>query len=171
MEKKITGHILAQKRFIFILLCIAFIFIYISIFIFSSQNALDSLSLSGSVISGLARVFIPGYNDMPAEQQAIIILRYQYFIRKLAHLFIYFILGFTCMLMMLQLRLKNNKRLILSLLICTGCAITDEIHQILVAGRSAQVIDVGIDFCGVLAGALLIMFICKLACMQKTRKA
>ena len=78
-----------------------------------------------------------------------------HFIRKLAHFCIYALLGFCLCNALNQSVTKRKNGLSISLL--SGClyAISDEIHQYFVPGRSCQISDMILDSCGVLLGSLL----------------
>jgi VanZ family protein len=54
-----------------------------------------------------------------------------------------------------QLAAATKAQIIAPWLIGTAYAVTDEIHQYVVPGRSCEVRDVVIDSCGVLVGALI----------------
>ena len=70
------------------------------------------------------------------KKEEVIIEKYSYPIRKLAHYSLYFILGILSFLVIVDY--KNNKKLILySMFICFLYACTDEFHQLFIAGRSA----------------------------------
>ena len=74
-----------------------------------------------------------------------------YIIRKIAHLTEYTILGF-----LIENTIKNyNKKTYISLIICLLYAITDELHQSLVPGRSPQITDIIIDTFGSLLGIII----------------
>ncbi len=71
--------------------------------------------------------------------------------RKLAHIIAYFILGILMFLVVRAYTPKARKAVLLSVLFLCLYAITDELHQTLVPGRSGEVRDVLID---TTAGAL-----------------
>ena len=73
-------------------------------------------------------------------------------IRKLAHFVEYFILGILVMNMLVNFGIDRNV-IFYSTIYCLLYAVTDEIHQVFVAGRSAQVIDIIVDTFGGFAGS------------------
>ena len=81
-------------------------------------------------------------------------------IRQLAHFTLYFLLGITT-----NNAINNgfnfSKPLAygISGCVCILYAITDEIHQYFVPGRSCRLIDIGIDTLGTLADILLVFII------------
>ena len=72
-------------------------------------------------------------------------------IRKLAHFTEYLVLG----LLMYNLVKDKRNNIILALFICVIYAISDEIHQIYVPGRSGQITDIFIDSVGSICGILI----------------
>lgn len=79
------------------------------------------------------------------------------FIRKSAHVFLYFILS---ILVSNALKYKD-KWIIYTTIICLMYAISDEIHQYFVPGRGPHIIDVLIDSIGVLLGIKLYSILIK----------
>lgn len=129
------------------------------IFAFSNQKAVDSSNLSSGLIDRtVVKVYKVFYGDISKEKEEVIIEKYSYPIRKLAHYSLYFILGILSFLVIVDY--KNNKELILySMLICFLYACTDEFHQLFIDGRSAEIKDVLIDSFGSLTSILLCNFI------------
>lgn len=77
--------------------------------------------------------------------------------RKSAHVFEYLILSMLVMYFTsLYEQIKRKKRIWIAsvLVFCIGYAISDEIHQLFVEGRSGRVFDVGVDTLGILAGII-----------------
>lgn len=139
------------------------------LFFFSSQTAAESTVLSGNTIRFLLEIFHPYYLEMTTSQQSQLIAELQHLVRNTAHVFGYFILAILCMLALRQHQLKNGQRMALTLLICIGYALTDEMHQLFVTGRAFEVTDLGLDLCGTLAG-LAVMLIMMFFKRQKTKR-
>jgi VanZ family protein len=79
-----------------------------------------------------------------------------YLIRKLSHWSEYFILGIL-LIRALKAQIPRQpalRRMLWSILLATLYAVTDEYHQTLVPGRSANLLDVVIDSFGALCGTL-----------------
>lgn len=76
-------------------------------------------------------------------------------IRKLAHFTIYMILGIAVMNYMNTYKMDNKRRIILTIIVGMLYATSDEIHQLFVPGRSAEVRDVCIDTLGVICGVII----------------
>ena len=79
----------------------------------------------------------------------------QSIIRKLAHFSIYTIGGFLIMNYQYGTNKKEYRKILYSIIFGGSYAITDEIHQIFVPGRSGNMFDVGIDTLGVVTGVLI----------------
>ena len=84
-------------------------------------------------------------------------------VRKTGHFGEYGILGALWILLLLSFeKIRNIKKRIIWLTamgICLVYAVSDEIHQGFVDGRTPKVLDVGIDTLGGLAGAGFILII------------
>ena len=116
-----------MKKSISILLVILWM---IFIFIMSSFNSTESSNQSNFIINIIINIF----NINTTEILSLII-------RKLAHFTEYFILGILVYNMIYNL----NKKKYISIIICILYAISDEIHQLFVVGRSCNIIDILID--------------------------
>lgn len=116
------------------------------IFIFSSQTGDESARVSGYFDNIVNNFIGANYLIIP--------------IRKLAHLFLYFLLG-TSIFTHYRYNYKFNHKItyyLVSFIITTLYACTDEIHQLFVPGRGSQLTDIFIDSTGCII-ALLINFI------------
>lgn len=94
-----------------------------------------------------------------------------FLVRKTAHFTEYAILGALFYLNLIQFPKLNShiKKLLLPILFSYLYAITDELHQVFVPGRSAQFRDVLIDTLGASFGAIITYLIVKLFTKIKTR--
>lgn len=112
----------------------------IFIFTMSSFNATESSNQSNYIVNIIANIL----NINNISLLSLII-------RKLAHFTEYLILG----ILLFHSIPKSSKKYFLVLIICFLYAISDEIHQIYVPGRSCQITDIIIDTFGSLTGLLL----------------
>ena len=71
------------------------------------------------------------------------------------------------MTLLFTYKLRQRTRIISCLTIGTIYAISDEIHQSFIPGRTPMVGDVMIDMCGVLAGIVIVSFIWKINKLAK----
>lgn len=127
------------------------------IFMFSAQPATQSKETSEGVANKIINA-LPNYDVTPAEEKSDIAFELNKVLRKLAHFFLYFALGiFVFLAIKYSLRNKSVFQLFLiSVLICLAYSISDEVHQLFVDGRGAQVSDVLIDLAGSAMGIGLI---------------
>ena len=133
-----------MKKRINILLVILWM---ILIFIMSSFNSTESSNQSNFIVDIITNLF----NITNINLLSLII-------RKLAHFTEYFILG----ILIYNLIHSYNKKIYIAIIICVLYAISDEIHQLFVPGRSCQLLDILIDTMGSIVGIYLLYFIKKL---------
>ncbi|MBQ7668711.1 MAG: VanZ family protein [Clostridia bacterium] len=120
------------------------------IFNLSSQKAVNSTELSGGVINKVLNLF--GHDI--TEYESSVVLCMQIVIRKSAHMFLYCILAILIKLELMEYNIKNSN--VMAILLTILYAITDEIHQNFVMGRSCEVRDIIVDLVGALIGIGLI---------------
>lgn len=141
-----------------------------TIFYFSNQVANVSSNSSGRIVNFLAQV-IPALKNMPEEERQVVCSDVlQPIVRKTAHFSIYTLLGFFTMNFALTFNADKYKRGIASWGAGTLYAVTDELHQYFVPGRSCEFRDVCIDSLGVFTGimiAILIVKIFNILCQRK----
>lgn len=118
------------------------------IFMFSHQKADDSSKLSDGLILKTVRIIEKITDKQYSDEE--ILDKFVKPVRKLAHFTIYLILGVLVYLYIKEFNVSN--KFIISLLICILYAISDEIHQLFIVGRSGKVLDVCIDSLGSLLG-------------------
>ena len=129
----------ANQRKLLILLAV--VFWMAIIFKLSAQPGEQSNILSTKVtkvIVSLAQQFRPDVNVMSLN----------YFIRKCAHFLAYLVLGIIVLFAMRRIGFMGKTGCSLTLLLCIGYAITDELHQAFVPGRTPKLLDVLIDSSG-----------------------
>lgn len=117
------------------------------IFFFSHQPASNSNELS----EGITEVIVTTVEKV-ASSYDLNTGNWNYLIRKNAHFFIYLMLGVLVMNSLKFSGLTGYKKIGVALVICVFYAISDEVHQLFVSGRGAQVIDVLIDSAGASVG-------------------
>lgn len=133
----------ANKRKLLILLAV--VFWMAIIFKLSAQPGEQSNLLSTkvtTVIVNLAQQFRPDVN----------VGSLNYLIRKCAHFLAYLALGIIVLFAMRRIGLMGKKGIGLTLLLCISYAITDELHQAFVPGRTPKLLDVLIDSSGASLG-------------------
>ena len=141
-----------------IILWIAVLGLSAQIFGFSGANANESGNTSRRISSVVFEVVKEIFPIAPeAEEDALFLC--DKIIRKAAH-FTEFMLLSICTFMLARsyrLRLKMSSRIAGTYGLLY--AITDEIHQRFIPGRSGEVLDVLIDFGGVLTGIAISCFV------------
>lgn len=93
----------------------------------------------------------------------------QLLIRKLAHYTVYAIGGFLIMNYMFTINKKCKYQILYSIYLGGFYAITDEIHQLFVPGRSGRILDVLIDTAGVITGIFIYLGLRKLIKLIKVK--
>lgn len=133
------------------------------IFGFSSADGTESSSLSDKITIRVVQFVEPDYDSLSSAARNVIFNRVSFFVRKTGHLGEYGILAALWMIFLLSFeKIRNAKRhriLLAAIGICFVYAVTDEVHQGFVDGRTPKVMDVGIDTFGGLAGAGFILII------------
>ena len=124
------------------------------IFSFSNQNGDSSQSMSDSftikLVNTSSKITKKKYTDKEKQNIAD---KYSFIIRKTAHFTVYLILGLLVLNMACKFNL--NKKVLISIIICTLYATSDEIHQYFVSERAFRILDIFIDTCGSTVGILL----------------
>ena len=116
-----------KSSIILVILWMAFIFVM------SSFSASESSSQSGKIVNFIASLFNISNVSLLS-----------YIVRKLAHFTEYFILG----VFVANMFNRFNKLIYLGIIVCFLYAVSDEVHQLFVLGRSCQIIDILIDSIG-----------------------
>ena len=140
-----------KEKIITIILIIAWMTL---VFYFSNQVSEDSSKLSGE-ITQLILNFFHLLDGSTHEQQLAI----ETAIRKLAHYSIYILGGILILLHVNLYNFTTNKKVIITWLIGTAYAVTDEVHQLFIPGRSCEIRDVCIDSLGVITGIIILLII------------
>lgn len=148
-----------MKRILFritMLICLGLTFA--SIFNFSSQDGQTSSGLSRKVARKIVDVF-PYTKNLSEKTKNKIVEKTQPIIRKGAHLSIYTLVGIFIMSFISTYKIHLKYKFLISILVGLVYASSDEIHQSFIPGRTASIIDVGIDTAGVFLGIILVLII------------
>lgn len=132
----------------------------ITVFCFSNQPGNTSGKTSSGVTTKVVETIIRNKGKTENEK-AEMIAKIDPIIRKVAHYSIYTLGGILIMNYIKTYKLKEERKMLISIITGTVYAITDEIHQYFVPGRSAMVTDVGIDALGVMTGVCIFLCIIK----------
>lgn len=148
-------------------------------FYMSSRPAVESSDMSEGLGLWLARLLKPDYDSLPASEWMAYVDVVHTVVRKIAHFSEYCLLGVwigvdiylwpvsairreessgDCM----ADRRSMKSVFLFSWIMASLYAVTDEVHQLFVEGRSGEVLDVLIDSGGALTGAALVCLVLSL---------
>ena len=138
-----------------------------SIFFLSSQEATESDKVSEGFIVCLIKFF--DFKKTLSDGEVLEIADvFNSAVRACAHFTIFAILGFLISLLLNDYGFSNIKTIVYSFVLTVFYALSDELHQSFVPGRSAQLVDLITDSCGAISGILSSVFI--LFIINKIRK-
>lgn len=129
------------------------------IYSLSAEPAEVSSETSGRIVRKLCRIIEPDFEDMTPEEQFEMTERYQFYIRKTAHFSAYTILAMLTGAAVCPHTEKKRYRIGIAFIVSVLYAVSDEIHQKFVPGRSGELRDVLIDSAGVILGCVLLYLI------------
>lgn len=136
-----------------------------AIFTFSGQQGTESGGTSRKFTVAIIQII----TGKSLELDDPFIEEIQLFIRKMAHFSIYAFGGFLIMNYTYTTEKTIKQKILHSIAFGAGYAITDELHQFFVPGRSAKILDVGIDSAGVITGVFIYLGLRKLIDFVKKR--
>ncbi len=151
-----NGKKIIALRTVLIILTVA---VMVVIFILSADNA-DESNAKSDLISGSVIETVLAFFHLEGEKAEIFIDNCVMIVRKTAHFTEYAVLGFLLFSVCESFFIKRKIAIPVSL--CSGAlyAVSDEIHQSFVPGRSCLISDMILDTAGVMAGIIvLIVFI------------
>lgn len=158
IRKKTVAFVIVQALLIvFITANLAFVWVN------SSKESTKSDKASNSIAEPLAKKTVKNYDKLPQKEQAKHLKKINAKVRTIAHFAEFLTLGMLfCLLISVLFEFKSD-RFKRSLFICVClalcltliCAVTDEVHQIFVKGRTFQFTDILVDMCGAVCGCLI----------------
>ena len=116
------------------------------IFLFSNDTGEVSTKKSDGLIIGTIEFLLE--RDLTDAEKIKYVDWFVTPVRKGAHLLVYFVLGYLMIYTLKEFRLVDKRTYIYAVILCMLYAVSDEVHQYFVPGRSAGVIDVVIDTVG-----------------------
>ena len=158
-----------SKRTKILLSLLPVLFVFVLIFVFSSFDATDSSSQSSTIVKFIKKNIFPDLSKLKNKTDIRIVNdTISFVIRKGAHMTVYMILGFFSFASLWFI--KNRKaRYFSAVAVAAIYAISDEIHQMFVPGRSCEFRDVCIDTCGAAFGAFICLIIVLLTDLRRVR--
>lgn len=116
----------------------------------------ESNKLSGSVLENILTVVVKEFSSLPSENKVSMVMQYQLLIRKSAHFLVFAALGFSAVGFFATFpKIKRLFSALLALVYVALYAISDEVHQLFVLGRTGRVSDVVIDTAGGIFGIIV----------------
>ena len=146
---KNKNKIIHYVNILLVILCM------IAIFLFSCETAEKSTERTENFINSVINVSggentINSVSSTKGDENILFTI-----VRKSAHFLEFFLLGFLVVNLAKDYKKLNFKIIILCILFCCIYAVSDEIHQYFVDGRSCQVLDVLVDTIGSMFGGFL----------------
>ena len=127
-----------------------------AIFCFSRENSDKSSETSMKFTKTAVSIAVDDFDELPEKEQLSILDKATFIIRKSAHFSLFATLGFLVSMSVGRRRLFSSASAGV-MLFCFLYAVSDEIHQSFVPGRSCEFRDMMIDTSGALTGMLVSM--------------
>ena len=125
------------------------------IFFFSAQPAETSSQTSGGIVSQIVELVYPNFDAIPEPEQVMILDVWQVVVRKCAHFSAYALLSALAANAIRTYNVRKRLRCGIPMAVSVLYAVSDEVHQYFVPGRSCQFLDVCIDTLGAAFGTAL----------------
>lgn len=122
---------------------------------YSAKSAVVSTQESTAVGTLIGRLLVPGFSGWDTQKQSAFAYKVDHPVRKTAHAAEYAVLGLLLAGSYVDCRKKRGYTISIPWMIGTAYAVSDELHQFFVPGRSCQVTDMMLDSCGVALGVLV----------------
>lgn len=116
------------------------------IFYFSQQNSKESLNVSNNFL--VKFIEVAKGHSLSAKEKENITKKFTLYIRKFAHFFLYFVLAIFVFVLLREFITIDYKLIFFTILVCFIYAITDELHQYFIPGRTSRVFDILVDTTG-----------------------
>ena len=149
------SHFFYPSRIIFSILSVICMAV---IFCFSLENSDESSETSMKFTDTAVHIAVNDFDDRPLKEQISIMDKATFIIRKSAHFSLFAMLGFFVSMAVGRRKFFSFTSAAV-LLFCFLYAVSDEIHQSFVPGRSCELRDMLIDTSGALAGMLASMLV------------
>ncbi len=145
-------------RIVSVLLLLA---LAVTIFCLSGQDATESDGTSQGFTYKVFCVIYPHFKEFSSEKQTEIIEGFSFVVRKTAHFSLYFMLGALSFLSVITYKKPRFWiKTAVAYLFCVLYAVSDEIHQYFIPGRSCELRDVLIDSLGALSAIAILVILC-----------
>lgn len=135
------------------------VIIMVVIFMFSAKPAVNSNDSSKTIATQVFKLYENITNNEYDNNTRIdIIDKLNHIVRKGAHFLEYALLAWCFSLHLMAIKMTKRYLLLYATLFSAIYALSDEIHQNFVPGRSCQLSDVLLDSCGAATGAIFFIF-------------
>lgn len=124
----------------------------VAIFNFSAQDSDKSSKTSGVIVE---KVVDKVEKVNKKTKRETLKEKVTFFVRKSAHFSIYTLLGIWLICFVGTYNCSTKSKILICVMLGFAYAISDEVHQQYISGRSCELRDVCIDTCGVLFGNLI----------------
>ncbi len=161
-----------NKRIIVLRVCLIAIIVAWCTFIFIMSG--ETADISSDRSEGLSEKIINAFLNMfgvESEDRTFIIESFEVILRKCAHMFAYFVLASLSLCFFFTFKkLSALYGSLLSSAFTLVYALSDEIHQLYVEGRSGSLFDVMIDMIGALIGIAFVLIVAFWVSKAKKKK-
>lgn len=130
-----------------------------AIFYFSLQPGEVSSTQSMHVAEAAARVIVTDFDAMTTEFQRTFVNELHSFVRKMAHFFIYLLLGASVFVAVRSIVKRFRNQFFVTIAVCAVCAALDELNQFFIPGREGSILDVVIDVSGSIFGVIAVLVV------------
>ena len=151
-----------------IILWIAVITLSLAIFDFSAKTATESAGMSSQIAEKVVDL-VEKVVDIDDSQRESVLYTVHLLIRKGAHFLEFVLLSILVFFLAESYKLSRKVCFLIALGYCLVFAASDEFHQLFVNGRSGQISDVMLDFCGALFGACICYLVVKISEKKKNK--
>lgn len=140
------------------------------IFYLSHQTSSQSRAISSVVAEKVYENVDLTPERFEYKNDTWLLAHYEHLIRKAAHLLLYIVLGVLLAIACAGYFKKKRNIFLISSAIGIFYAVTDEVHQYFIPGRSFLAEDIFIDSIGVTIGSLFVIFMLwSIICFRKRR--
>ncbi len=156
-----------------ILLIAALLWWLSTIFGFSAETGEESQSFSDRITIRVVHLIEEDYENLNPAQQKTLFEKTSFAVRKIGHFGEYAILGVLVSGLLMTFSWfwkKRNALLMISTAVCLLYAVTDEVHQGFVSGRSPKVFDGLVDTAGGFSGTLFLWILVTMVLMIKRKR-
>lgn len=154
----ITHEVIVMKKKAIILWILVLLWMIV-IFSFSNADGYNSTSKSKEVTYKIVDTIEKKKTELEKKAK---VEKLHPRVRKIAHAIEYAILCILLILALEATNISNNRVYLTALLTCIVYALTDEVHQLFISGRTGELKDIIIDTAGATIGLLIYDFIYKM---------